>query len=236
MSGRTLFLSDVHLGPGDTGRQERFVRFLAEAKEARRIYLLGDLFDYWISPRHAESDDYRTVLDGLRGLTADGLRVAFLPGNRDYLVDDRFAAATGVELVGDAADVGLGGRRVFVTHGDLLYNKNPKYAAYRRLMRFPAMQGLFQRIPSPIGKQIAKGYRKVSPLTTPEGEWTDAELIEGAERHFQRGIDVVICGHIHRPCHLTKEGCELFILGDWNAGGEYVEHDGSSFTLRKLGD
>ena len=228
---RVLFVSDVHLNPTDPGRQARFVDFLLERKDVAHLYIVGDLFDYWIGPAHLESEDYRPLLAGLRKITRNGMRVSFVPGNRDYFVDRGFADATGVDLLPAETSFDLGGRRVFLAHGDFLYNKNPKYTAYRRVMRFGMLRSGYLALPARVQKRMALGFRKVSVRTTPEADWTDAELLGRAARIFQQGMDVVICGHIHLPRHLQANGKDLFILGDWRDGGEYVEFDGESFDL-----
>jgi UDP-2,3-diacylglucosamine pyrophosphatase LpxH len=102
-------------------------------------------------------------------------------------------------------------------------------------MRFNTILSLFQMLPHPVGKRLASGYQKVSPRTAPRTVWTREELLDGAERLFQRSVDVVICGHIHQPCHFRSGTCDLFVLGDWRDGGEYVEFDGAEFVMRKAG-
>ena len=111
--------------------------------------------------------------------------------------------------------------------------KNPKYSAYRRMMRFGTVRGFFLNLPPAFVKSLARGFRKVSVKTTPYTVWTERELLAVADRHFRRGVDVVICGHIHQPVHLQENGRELFVMGDWGAQGEYVEFDGKNFTLRR---
>ena len=50
-------------------------------------------------------------------------------------MEERFARATGMTILGDRARLELGGRSVALAHGDFVYNRNPKYSAYRALMR-----------------------------------------------------------------------------------------------------
>ena len=81
---RRIFLSDVHLSPREPARTERLIRFLRhEAPHADEIYILGDLFDYWIGPKHLRLPDYREALDAL-AQAARTTKVFFLLGNRDF--------------------------------------------------------------------------------------------------------------------------------------------------------
>jgi len=129
---RTLFVSDVHLRPNDPGNHRPFFRFLEE--DCAALYVVGDLFDYWIGPKHLKGPDYREVFEALRK-KAERAKVFFIKGNRDYLVDGKFEKATGMTVLGDRARIDVRGRTVLLAHGDFVYNTNPKYAAYRTLMR-----------------------------------------------------------------------------------------------------
>jgi UDP-2,3-diacylglucosamine hydrolase len=230
---RTLFVSDVHLRPDAPETSRPFLEFLREECDA--LYLLGDIFDYWIGPQQLRSGDYGQELAARRARAARS-RVYFVPGNRDYFVDERFARATGVRLLGERARVELGGRTALLAHGDFIYNRNPRYAAYRTVMRSRPVADLWRAVPAAVGKRLARGFKRVSRKTTPVVEWTSEDLVAGARPHFERGADVLICGHIHRAQHLTCEVArrrrDIFVLGDWDGGTrDYVEHDGRGFRL-----
>jgi len=67
---RRLFLSDVHLAPRDTERTRRFLTLLdAETPRTNELYILGDLFDYWIGPKHLREPDYREAIQALHAAT-----------------------------------------------------------------------------------------------------------------------------------------------------------------------
>ena len=233
----TLFVADVHLHPGGSEKNGRFLDFLrGPASAASALYLMGDIFDYWIGPKHLKSGDYRGVLDALSDLSRR-VKLYWIHGNRDYLIEQRFAARTGVKILGADTTLALGGRSVYAAHGDFLYNRNPDYTAYRRLMNFSIPQTIFTSIPAAVGKGMARSFKVVSRKTTPAYTWTREALVDGARRLFERGRDVVICGHIHRPQHVTVEqggkARDLFILGDWDGTAEYVEFDGKGFSLKR---
>jgi UDP-2,3-diacylglucosamine hydrolase len=232
---KTLFAGDVHLRPGDADAARRFFAFVESRRPLDRLVLLGDFFDYWIGPRHLKGGDYGEALAALRRLTRSGVEVDFIHGNRDYFVEESFERATGVRVAGAEASYRLGGREVLCAHGDFIYNRNPKYTAYRRLMKFGAVRAAVLSIPAPVGKSLARGFRGVSRKTTPAYLWSDADLLKGAEAHFERGVDVLICGHIHRPTHLHCERHgrrrDLYVVGDWDGTGDWVGFDGSSWTF-----
>jgi UDP-2,3-diacylglucosamine hydrolase len=230
---RTLFVSDVHLRPRDPGGNRPFLRFLEQDCEA--LYVVGDLFDYWIGPRQLETGDYDAEIQALRRKSA-AARIFFIKGNRDYLVEERFARATGMSILGDRARVDLGGRTLMLAHGDFVYNRNPKYTAYRTLMRSKPIEALWLQVPAFVGRMLVRGYRRVSPMTTRGVTWTPEALAAGARPFFERGADVAVIGHIHQPQHVASDVAgrrrDLYILGDWCGGTQdYLEWDGAALKF-----
>jgi UDP-2,3-diacylglucosamine hydrolase len=231
---RTLFVSDVHLRAGDPAANGSFRRFLDQPCDA--LYLVGDLFDYWIGPKHLSMPDYREELDVLRRVS-ERTKLFFIKGNRDYLVEEKFERRTGAKVLGDRARIELGGRTILLAHGDFLYNTNPKYTAYRTMMRSKPIEDLWLQLPAFVGRTVVRGFRKVSPMTTPRYSWSPERLLERAHPFFEQGADMLITGHIHQPQHLTADvkgrPCDLYVMGDWCGGTQdYVEHDGSAFHFR----
>ncbi len=116
----TLFISDLHLDPRRPAMTGLLRKFLEQpAREAEALYILGDLFEAWIG----DDDDAEpgpTVAAALRTLTDVGVPVYFLHGNRDFLLGERFAAASGVQLLPESAVIELTGEPVLLLHGDTL--------------------------------------------------------------------------------------------------------------------
>jgi UDP-2,3-diacylglucosamine hydrolase len=230
-----LFASDVHLRPNDPVWNRCFLDFLEQDAEA--IYLIGDLFDYWIGSPHLDLPDYRAEIAAIRR-RARSTPIGFIKGNRDYMVDRRFERALGVRILGDEAWIDVGGRRVALAHGDFIYNVNSKYTAYRRLMKAKPVEALVGQIPALAKVSLARIFRQVSVRTTPSHAWTESELLDRAEAWFRRGADVLIAGHIHQPAHVRRRGDgrerELFVLGDWCGGTQdYVAWESGEFRLKR---
>ncbi len=229
---RHIFVSDSHVHPGLPRGEHPFLDFLrGPCARADVVWLLGDIFDYWTGPGNLSGPWYRELLGELRGLTRRGVRVEFIHGNRDYLVGKKFERTTGVHVAGSSRSLVLGGRRVYLAHGDFIYNRNPKYTAYRHVMNFPLLRHAVLSIPTPLGARLARRFQKVSRRTTPTVAWSERDILEGAKPFFRRGADVVVCGHIHLPQHRVMEmnGAtkEVYILGDWDGGTmHYLEYDG----------
>lgn len=227
-----LFVSDIHLRPGAGEKQRRFLDFL-EATRPAPVYILGDLFDYWIGTRHYALEDFRSALAGL-ARAARGRDLALVPGNRDYLLDPRFTRLTGVRLLGPTERLRLAGRRVVVAHGDFIFNRNSKYVLYRRLMRWRFLADSLQMLPGALALRLVSGYRTVSVRTTPAVLWDDEALARASLAWLEPEDEVLICGHIHSPRHLLFGGRELLVLGDWDGGGEFARLEGGTFRLDRF--
>jgi UDP-2,3-diacylglucosamine hydrolase len=230
---RRLFLSDVHLSPRHPERGERLLALLArEAGRIGELYLLGDLFDYWIGPKHLDLPDYRDAFDAMRGLSARGVRVVFLCGNRDFYVRRRFRETLGLEVFTGPVTVPIGGGRAFLCHGDHLCTRDRSTRRAQAIIRSRPVEEIFTRLPVGLARFLALGYRGHSHrVTTSKPAKRKALADEAVLATFRAGADVIVCGHIHRPGkHIWRaDGRErvLYVLGDWSAGPSYLtEEDG----------
>lgn len=112
---RVWVTGDVHLDPGDAQRAQFFLRFLSEARRsADRLVLLGDVFDYWIGPRHGRSSSYRPVIEAFEEAAREGFPLDFVAGNRDFLGPSELRSI-GLRVHGDAVVFDRQGQRTLVT-------------------------------------------------------------------------------------------------------------------------
>ena len=147
MSKPTILLSDLHLPPAPSPLREAFLRFLAgPARQADSVYILGDLFEYWIGDAEGLAH-YAPEARALKALTAAGVPVYYQHGNRDFMVGADFFEATGVTLLPDPATVELGGVSTLLSHGDLFCTGDLAYQRWRRFSRNPLSQWVYRRLP-----------------------------------------------------------------------------------------
>src|SRR4030067_1137132 len=235
---KIAFLSDVHISVDSPNRLNKFRKFIKTyATSLDRLYLIGDIFDYWIGPGHLKLPDYREVIEMLRLASYNGLKIYLIYGNRDYLICDRFSRITGVTLLGSESVIALNGHKVLLAHGDFIYNRNIRYTTYRRLMAFSIIRNIYTSLMPQVGKWVALRYRAISKRDNEERYSSfGKDLITPTIEVFRNGYDVLICGHIHKPqtISFTLNGrrCNVFVLGDWDDGCEYVEYCDGRFTLK----
>ena len=88
----TLFISDLHLCAGRPQSNRSFFDFLEhEARSARALYILGDLFEYWVGDDDLGDPFNATVVAALARLVASGVPIYLMHGNRDFVIGEAFA-------------------------------------------------------------------------------------------------------------------------------------------------
>jgi UDP-2,3-diacylglucosamine hydrolase len=231
---RRLFLSDVHLAPRDPERTRRFLAFLdAETPRTNELYILGDLFDYWIGPKHLREPGYREAIRALHAATEAGLRAMFLLGNRDFYMEG-FTEATGVAVAPGRTEheIAAGGKRVYLCHGEYLEGRRRRAEEF---IRSRAVEWFYTRLPACAAKAGARFYRWVSERRFLPGKPKPRRVVVLSEalleERFRNGADVIVCGHVHRAERrdLSIDGRPktLFTLGDWADRPNWlVEDDG----------
>src|SRR5258706_507630 len=140
----TLFISDLHLSPDTPVATETLLQFLRKtAPAADALYVLGDLFEYWIGDEGLAQPFAQEVARAFHVLTQDSVPVYFMHGNRDFLLGERFALASGMKLLPDPTLVDLHGTRTLLMHGDTLCSDDVEYQKFRAMVRNPAWQQAF---------------------------------------------------------------------------------------------
>jgi len=235
-----LVVSDLHLDPARPEIAAQFRAFLAtEAATARALYVLGDLFEVWIGDDDPDPHK-RAVIEDLRALTARGVALFFLHGNRDFLLGTRFCEETGGRLLVDPTIVEFYGQRALITHGDALCTDDAPYQRLRALVRDPAWQAQFLALSIDQREALAREARAGSHAHT-QAQPTmlmdvNADAVAAVFR--SAGVDTIIHGHTHRPgvyAH-TVDGraCTRIVTGDWYTQGSVLGWDASGLRLRSL--
>jgi len=232
----TLFVSDLHLSGDRPAISERFFEFLRErASRAAALYVLGDLFEYWIGDDELEDQTAdplaRKVAQALGALARGGVPVAFMHGNRDFLVDERFCAASGARLVADPAVEDIAGTRTLLMHGDTLCTDDHDYQAWRRTARSRPWQQEFLAQSLPQRRSTLQALREKSREVVGGKPAEIMDVNQEAVREALRahGLTRLVHGHTHRPAHhrLEVDGrhCERWVLPDWYERGGYLSID-----------
>jgi UDP-2,3-diacylglucosamine hydrolase len=241
MPAITLFISDLHLcgaRPAITGLFLDFLR--RRARGANALYILGDLFEYWIGDEAVEQEEFHAIVRGLRELTAGGTPVFVMHGNRDFLMADGFETATGCRLLADPARIDLHGTPTLLMHGDSLCIDDVEYMAFRAQVRNAAWQREFLARPVAERDRIVRDFREISKNSTaskkPEIMDVNQKAVEAIMR--EHGVQRLIHGHTHRPMEhvfdLDGRPARRMVLGDWYEQGSVLSVDAQGWVLESL--
>lgn len=238
--GPTLLVSDVHLDAAapDTARQ--FIEFLrGEARGARALYILGDLFEAWIGDDDPAPAG-RAIVAELRALTDSGVPCWLMHGNRDFVLGRRFERETGARVLADGTLVDLHGERVLLMHGDVLCTADTSYQRLRRVLRNPVLLAILRSLPlsarRALGRKLRAGSRMHTGSTAPEiMDVTQQAVVEALRR---ANVRTLVHGHTHRPAvhefEVDGRSCRRIVLGDWYTQGSVLEWRDDGFELRAL--
>lgn len=237
-----LFISDLHLQPERPGITDILLRFLTSprARESEALYVLGDLFEYWIGDDVSLADNPEVVA-AFATLSEHGVPLYFMHGNRDFLVGPEFAAATGARLLEDPTVVDLYGERTLLMHGDTLCTDDTAYQAFRAQVRDSENQRGFLALPPEQRRQIASGLRDTSRSAQAGKamEIMDVNELAVDEAMRNNAVRLLIHGHTHRPAthkwQLDGKRARRIVLADWSESeGSVLVCDMNGYSVQPL--
>ena len=227
MPNQTIFLSDIHLCESRPSITDAFVSFLNKVtNEVDALYILGDLFEYWIGD---DSNQHENVIEALKKLTDRHIQVFLMHGNRDFLIGSAFEKKTGAVLLNDPILVEIFGKKILLCHGDTLCTDDIEYQSFRDKIRSESWKDEFLKKSLSERVSIANKFRKESELNKKKKslEIMDVNLDEVNRTLIQFNYpDFLIHGHTHRPnqhsINLDGHQIQRIVLGDWYEQGSYL--------------
>lgn len=228
----TLFISDLHLEDSTPAALEQLSSLITgPARKAEALYILGDLFEYWIGD-DALSACAREVANLTSGLVAEGVPCFFQHGNRDFLLGNEFAELAGLQLLPETRLLDLYGRKTVLLHGDTLCTDDVEYQAFRLQVRNPQWQAQVLALSIEERIKLAQSARDASQQHTGSAamEIMDVNQEAVVKCFHQNDVQHMIHGHTHRPAvhrHDLGDGQfgERIVLSDWYRAGSYLEVD-----------
>lgn len=235
----TLFIADLHLSPLRPDITACFLRFMQEeAPTAEKLYVLGDLFEFWIGDDD-NSPFNETIKNAFKSLTSNGVACYFIQGNRDFLLGQRFCQETGMVLLPETTVIDLYGTSTVILHGDTLCTKDEKYQEFRKTVHQKWLQRLFHCIPLFIRKKIVSHVQnKIKQQKySKQMEIMDVTPEEVVNVFESNHVTHMIHGHTHRPNthhHHTNQGIATrIVLGDWYTQGSILVCNSKGCVLQQ---
>ncbi|MEM8845293.1 MAG: UDP-2,3-diacylglucosamine diphosphatase [Pseudomonadota bacterium] len=224
----TLFVSDIHLDPKRSTIVDLFNHFLLKrALHADAVYILGDLFEYWIGD-DAPYSEYTSTFNALKEVCDTGTPVYFMHGNRDFLIAKKFSEKTGVTLLPEEKVIDLYDDKVLLLHGDTLCIDDVKYQEFRKKTHNKFYQWIVLHLPISTRQKLANYLRNTSKQEIAEKTLEIMDANQSAvEMAFKKHhVTTLIHGHTHRPnIHkFSKDNTDYtrVVLGDWYQQGSVL--------------
>ena len=221
------FISDIHLSEKHQDSWQLFSKFMHQyAANAKSLYILGDLFDYWIGDddRSLFNDQVITLIKSTVDL---GTKVYFMPGNRDFLIGETFLQKTGMMLLPDPYVLIHKHQRIVLCHGDLLCRKDKMHQLFRKLTQNKFSKKLFLNRPLPKRRAIALKARKASRGNKVAD--FDPVCSKYTSKLMHKKIStIMIHGHTHQANvhqHNDTYSFKRVVLGDWHSSAVIASLD-----------
>ena len=157
-----VLISDLHLHESDLALYDKFERFLSSKVNGfDNLYILGDLFETWIGDDN-ESEFNKNVIEILKKVSTDGIKVFLMHGNRDFLIGENFCSSIKAKLLSDYHIYEDGASKILLLHGDTLCTDDVRYQEFRKLVRDKSWRDDFLSKSLQERFDIASGLREMS--------------------------------------------------------------------------
>jgi UDP-2,3-diacylglucosamine hydrolase len=245
MLKKTYFASDFHLGIDahltSAEREKKIVRWLNSIQhDAEKIYLVGDVFDFWFEYKTVVPKGYVRLLGKLAELRDAGIAIEFFIGNHDMWMFRYLEEEMGIPIHRQPILAEIHGKTFFIGHGDGLGPGDHGYKFLKKVFASPVCQWLFARLHPNFGVGLATYWSHSSRAAQPSWEMT----FLGEEREWliqfsneklleQPDIDFFVFGHRHVPVDfLLKNKKSRYInIGDWMFNYSYGVFDGEQMRV-----
>ena len=243
----TYFITDAHLGSGADTRQREIdmVRWLeAIEPDAERVIMLGDIFDFWFTYRHAVPRGYVRLLGKMAQMADHGVEFHFFIGNHDMWLFDYLEKEIGVTMHNEPEAMTIDGVRFLLGHGDGMGNQDRSYNFLKWVFRNRFDQWLFAGIHPNIGFPVA--YKWSNSSRRKHSLADNGYLGDDREAIYQycakRQIETIaqgeepfkyfLFGHRHTPVCRPIGNAMYINVGNWIENRDYAVFDGKTTELK----
>lgn len=226
---RAIFIADAHLVSPDDTNYRLLLRFLREQEgKLDTLYIMGDLFDFWLGfPSHPFTQ-YDAMLDALERLVCSGCKLVYFEGNHDFHLGPIFSQRLKAEIHSGPAIEYVQGKRLYLCHGDQINREDCLYRLLRLLLHSRPVAFSVRHFPPSWAQKIRERLQKQSRdgYGVKSARWDYRHiLLEFAHSLRKRGCEGLVAGHFHLALQeeLPETGFTVLSLGDWMGQLTYGE-------------
>ena len=242
---KIYFASDNHLGAPtketSLPREKKFVAWLDEVKkDAAAIFLLGDLFDFWMEYKTVVPKGFTRTLGKLAEISDSGIPIYFFVGNHDLWMNGYFEEELNIPVYHKPQEFTFNDTSFLIGHGDGLGPGDKGYKRMKKVFTNPFSKWLFRWLHPDLGVRLAQYMSVKNKLISGDDDekflGEDKEwLIQYCKRKLQENHrDYFVFGHRHLPLEIKLEPNSKYInLGDWISYYTYGVFDGKKMELKE---
>ena len=237
---KTYFLSDFHLGAkyidNPRKQEQRIVSFLESIRnDAKEIYLLGDILDYWFEYRYVVPKGLVRLFGKIAELADSGIKIYWFIGNHDIWIFDYLPSELGVEIVDGSQIKQIDGKTFFIAHGDGLGDESRSFRMLRAFFRNRFCQRLYAGIHPRWTVPFALNWSRSNRVNGEDRPFGCDEPLQRFVTNYKEDqkIDYFVFGHRHVAVDKSiGNNSRLIILGDWIKLYSYAVYDGNDLRLQ----
>lgn len=226
---RAIFIADAHLVSPEDENYRLLLRFLHD-QEGRTdaLYIMGDLFDFWLGFPSNPFKQYDAVLDALERLVLGGCKLVYFEGNHDFHLGEIFKERLQAEIHTGPFIDRVQGKRLYLCHGDQINREDRPYLMLRFLLRSRLLAAGVRHLPPLLAEKIRERLQKNSRAgyTRKTARWDYRRiLLDFAGSLQQEGCEGLVTGHFHLALleSLPHADFTVLSLGDWMGQFTYGE-------------
>ena len=239
---KIYFASDFHLGIPNIeeshNRERHIVRWLTKIeKDAKAIYLVGDIFDFWFEYKKVVPKGFVRLLGKIATLTDKGTQIHLFVGNHDLWAKDYLEKEAGITIHHKSMILKEQSKEIFISHGDGLGKGDLYYKLVKKLFNSKICQWAFARLHPNLALYLAHKWSNKSrknyniPFISEKKEI----LFDYCKKQQKiRPIDYYVFGHTHNPIQLQVDNQSQYInLGDWLTHNTYAVLEKGFIQIKK---
>lgn len=242
---KIYFSSDNHLGAPtmekSRPREKKFVAWLDEIKtDAAAIFLLGDLFDFWMEYKTVVPKGFTRTLGKLAEISDSGIPIYYFVGNHDLWMNGYFEEELNIPVFHKPQQFTFNDTSFFIGHGDGLGPGDKGYKRMKKVFTNPVSKWFYRWVHPDWGVSLAQYFSVKNKMISgdedvkflgEDKEW----LVQYSKRKLEKEhYDYFVFGHRHLPMEIDLNGKSKYInLGDWISYYTYAVFDGEQLLLQK---
>lgn len=230
---KAIFLSDAHLRFLQDDNYRLLLNLLENQKDLDALFLLGDIFEFWLGYEHLVFAAYVPLLEQLRKLSESGTQLYFVEGNHDFELGPYFSNTLNCTIITEQRTIKWDGHNITLCHGDLI-KPSRSYQRLRKLWRSWPIKALARVIHPDQVWTFGIWLSNKSQRNRPQNKQQDPTrwLVDYSISSAAGDCDLMICGHFHFPVNITDQKPQVIALGDWQTRFSYAEILDGKITIK----